>query len=123
MGKVVFSYHNKKHSVTTFRGLYQNIYNHKRYFYVDVDGNPAIIEYYNRLLQYIDRPGAEFAKIRNFSLAKTLLDSHNAKMQGLMQTCNKQMKLMQVMPDGETVFMPMSEILSQAFIMYQGQTF
>lgn len=123
MAKLVYSYHNKKHTTTTFHGLYQNIYNRRMFFFVDVDGDPALIEYYNRLIVYIKRPGDEYQKISNFSYAKTLLDAHNSYVQSTMQTCNKNIEIGQVMPDGSIEFMSMSDILSNAFITYKGQTF
>ena len=123
MAKLVYSYHNKDHSTTSFRGLYQHFYTKRFYFFVDVDGHTGLIEYYTRIITYMNRPGPEFIKVNNFSYARALLDAHNAQMRSLMQTCNQSIEIQQLMYDGQYQTMSMADVLSQAFITYHGQTF
>ena len=125
MAKLVYSYHNKKMSVTSFKSLWRHQYTKRHFFMVDIEGNPGMIEYYTRFVVFIDRPMSEnqFVKNNDFSFAKMLLDDHNHYIRDLMGKANNQIKVECDTPDHSREYLTMHEVLERAFIMYKGQTF
>lgn len=125
MAKLVYSYHNKKRTVTSFKSLWRHQFSKRYYFLVDMEGNKGLIEYYTRFIRFLDgpRPEEAFEKNNDFSFAKRLLDDHNLHIQQLMTSANQQIKVACDTPDHAGEYIPMHEILERAFIMYKGQTF
>ncbi|MBR1628850.1 MAG: hypothetical protein IJ679_06245 [Lachnospiraceae bacterium] len=125
MAKLVYSYHNKKMAVTSFKSLWQHMYSKRHFFLVDVEGDLGMIEYYTRFVIFIDRPMSEnnFIKNSDFSFAKVLIDDHNRYIRGLMQTANQQIKVECDTPTHEREYLSMHDALERAFIMYKGQQF
>ncbi len=123
MAKLVYSYHNKKMSVTNFKSLWRRMSDYKYVFFVDIDGHPAVIEYYSRFATYIDASLATqgYEKVNDFSFAKKLLDDHNRYIRETMQNANKNIEVRCDTPDHECEFLPMADILDRAFITYKGQ--
>ena len=125
MAKLVYSYHNKKRTVTSFKSLWRHQLSRKYYFLVDSDGNLGVIEYYTRFIKFLDtpRPGEYFEKNNDFSFAKRLLDDHNHHIRQLMHDANQQIKVECDTPDHTGEYVAMADILERAFIIYKGQQF
>lgn len=125
MAKLVYSYHNKKMSVTSFKSLWRHQLSKRYFFLVDIEGDKGMIEYYTRFVRFIDtpRPDGQYERNNDFSFAKRLLDDHNHHIRELMHNANQQIKVECDTPDHTGEFIPMSEILERAFIMYKGQQF
>ncbi len=123
MAKLVYSYHNKEMSVTNFKSLWRRQSDFKYCFLVEIDGHPAVIEYYSRFARYVDAsPSTQgFEKVNDFSFAKKLLDDHNQYIRDTMQKANKSIKVQCDTPDHEGEFLAMTDILDRAFITYKGQ--
>lgn len=125
MAKLVYSYHNKKRQVTSFKSLWRHQYTKRFFFLVDIEGDKGVIEYYTRFVIFLDGSMSDNYLVKNndFSFAKKLLDDHNHHIQELMHTANQQIKVECDTPDHSKQYMQMNDVLERAFIVYKGQTF
>lgn len=123
MAKLVYSYHNKEMSVTNFKSLWRRQSDYKYCFLVEIDGHPAVIEYYSRFAKYVDASPATqgFEKVNDFSFARKLLDDHNQYIRNTMQKTNNNIEVQCDTPDHAGEFLKMNDILDRAFITYKGQ--